>query len=83
MKSLIKPLSLLFFVLVALDCEAKNYLEPLQQDIKDTFGANSMIPYLILLAEGVMGALAYSKTKNIMVLGGVPVLMVFTHFALA
>ncbi|HCU6014436.1 TPA: conjugal transfer protein TraA, partial [Legionella pneumophila] len=38
--------------------------------------------YFLLLAEGLAGAYAYIKTKNIAVLAGVPVLMVFTHWAL-
>lgn len=65
------------------DSHATNHLGTLKTDIVDTFGAKSDVPYFLLLAEGVVGAMAYIKSKNIMVLAGVPVLMIFTHFALS
>ena len=37
---------------------------------------------IYMLFEGIAGAYAYSKTKSIAALVGVPVLMVFTHYAL-
>lgn len=59
-----------------------NRLEGLRGDVVATFGAGSDMQYYLLLAEGIAGAYAYTKTKNIAVLAGVPVLMVFTHYAL-
>ncbi|MBN9228052.1 MULTISPECIES: type IV conjugative transfer system pilin TraA [Legionella] len=61
---------------------AENRLSGLKEEVKATFGADSDLPYFLLLAEGLAGAYAYIKTKNIAVLAGVPVLMVFTHWAL-
>lgn len=61
---------------------AENRLAGLKADVGATFGADSDVPYFLLLAEGLAGAYAYIKTKNIAVLAGVPVLMVFTHWAL-
>ena len=61
---------------------AVNRLAGLKEEVGATFGADSDVPYFILLAEGLAGAYAYIKTKNIAVLAGVPVLMVFTHWAL-
>lgn len=72
-----------FMMFYASDSHATNHLSGLKSDIADTFGANSDVPYFLLLAEGVVGAMAYIKTKNLMVLAGVPVLMIFTHFALS
>lgn len=59
-----------------------NRLSGLKGEVGATFGADSDVPYFLLLAEGLAGAYAYIKTKNIAVLAGVPVLMVFTHWAL-
>ena len=59
-----------------------NHLAGLKDDVGATFGAGSDMQYFLLLAEGLAGAYAYTKTKNIAVLAGVPVLMVFTHYAL-
>ena len=59
-----------------------NRLSGLKDEVGATFGADSDLPYFLLLAEGLAGAYAYIKTKNIAVLAGVPVLMVFTHWAL-
>lgn len=61
---------------------ATNRLADLKDEVKATFGADSDVPYYILLAEGLAGSYAYIKTKNIAVLTGVPVLMIFTHWAL-
>jgi type IV conjugative transfer system pilin TraA len=59
-----------------------NHLSGLKEDVVATFGAGSDMQYFLLLAEGIGGAYAYTKTKNIAVLAGVPLLMVFTHWAL-
>ena len=59
-----------------------NHLSGLKDDVVATFGAGSDMQYFLLLAEGIGGAYAYTKTKNIAVLAGVPLLMVFTHWAL-
>ncbi|MDP3268080.1 MAG: type IV conjugative transfer system pilin TraA [Legionella sp.] len=61
---------------------AENRLAGLKSEVAATFGADSDVPYFILLAEGLAGCYAYIKTKNIALLAGVPVLMVFTHWAL-
>lgn len=59
-----------------------NYLADLKNDVSATFGQDSDIPKYLYLGEAILGAFAYMKTKNIMVLAGLPVLMIFTHFAL-
>lgn len=62
--------------------EGTNYLTGLKGDVKATFGAGSDTEYFILLAEGLGGAYAFWKSKSMPVLLGLPVLMVFTHWAL-
>ncbi len=62
--------------------EGTNYLSGLKADVGKTFGAGSDTEYFIYLGEGLLAAIGYIKTKNIMVLGGLPVLMAFTHWAL-
>ena len=52
---LIFCLALLAF-LYSIDSHATNHLASLKSDITDTFGANSDVPYFLLLAEGVVGA---------------------------
>ena len=59
-----------------------NYLSGLKADVGATFGSGSDTEYFILLGEGLLSAIGYMKTKNIMLLGGLPVLMAFTHWAL-
>ena len=59
-----------------------NYLSGLKADVGATFGGGSDTEYFILLGEGLLSAIGYMKTKNIMLLGGLPVLMAFTHWAL-
>lgn len=83
------PLIVLGLIINALFCgqsfaegTGTNHLGGLKSDISATFGKGSDTQYFILLAEGLAGAYAYIKTKNIVVLGGLPVLMAFTHWAL-
>ena len=59
-----------------------NHLAQMKDDVGATFGAGSDMQYYLLLFEGIGGGYAYIKTKNIAMLAGVPVLMVFTHYAL-
>lgn len=81
------PFILLGFVVYLLSAgesfaAGTNHLSGLKDDVVATFGAGSDMQYFLLLAEGLGGAYAYTKTKNIAVLAGVPLLMVFTHWAL-
>lgn len=59
-----------------------NHLSGLKADVKATFGSGSDTQYFILLAEGLGGAYMFWKTKSMPVLLGLPVLMVYTHWAL-
>ena len=59
-----------------------NRLAGLKNDVGATFGAGSDTEYFLYLAEGLMAGMGFMKTKNIMLLGGLPLLMVFTHWAL-
>jgi type IV conjugative transfer system pilin TraA len=52
-----------------------------QQTVKDTFGAGSAIANWIILAEVVVGVIGYIRTKNILLLLGVAVVVVFTTIA--
>lgn len=59
-----------------------NRLSGLKDDIGATFGSGSDTEYFLYLGEGLLAAMGFMKTKNIMLLGGLPLLMVFTHWAL-
>lgn len=59
-----------------------NRLAGLRGDVAATFGAGSDTEYYLYLGEALMIGMAWMKTKNIMVFGGLPLLMVFTHWAL-
>lgn len=72
----------MLLLIYSVDSLAKNHLAGLKGDIVDTFGSGSDLPAYLLLAEGIFGVVAYIRSKNPMVLAGVPILMVFTHFAL-
>jgi type IV conjugative transfer system pilin TraA len=80
------PILILGFIVACLfpdlSFAGTNHLAGLKDEVASTFGAKSDTPYFILLAEGLAGAYAYMKTKNIAVLAGVPVLMIFTNYAL-
>ena len=64
-------------------CYADSGTDPLAATVKPQvaalFGSGSTIAYCIYIAEIVLGSVAYIKTKNILLLLGVPILMLFTH----
>lgn len=51
----------------------------LKPQVAALFGSGSTITYCIYLAEIVLGSVAYVKSKNLLLLLGVPILMLFTH----
>lgn len=69
-------------IVVAQNLHAENYLKNLKTDVSDTFGQSSDLPTYLYMGEAILAAVTYIKSKNIMVLAGLPVLMAFTHFAL-
>ncbi len=81
-----KALSALGLGLVTSECLADgagvNRLEGLKNDVHATFGSGSDVEYILLLAQGLFCAYRYKASGNIAYLAGLPVLMVFTHFAL-
>lgn len=48
-------------------------------EVMALFGPSSTVAYCIYLAEIVVGAAGYIKTKNLMLLVGLPILVLFTH----
>lgn len=58
---------------------ADDYLSGASESVASTFGEGSSFEKYLYLGEAVLGGFTYMKTKNIMVLAGVPVLMIFTH----
>ena len=60
-----------------------DYLSGIKDSAAGSFGEGSTFEHLLYLGEGIAGVYGYIKTKNIMVLGGLIVVMVFTHFGFA
>ena len=46
--------------------------------VKETFGAGSTFAKWLILGEVIFGVFSYIKTKNLLLLGGVVVVIVFT-----
>lgn len=69
---------LLMLLSAAMPAVADDLLASGQQTVTDTFGADSSIAIWIVLAEVIVGVISYIRTKNIMLLFGVAVVVVFT-----
>lgn len=69
---------LLMLLSAAAPAVADDLLASGQQTVTDTFGADSSIAIWIVLAEVIVGVISYIRTKNIMLLFGVAVVVVFT-----
>lgn len=76
-------LSVFFLVLLSGHAFADDYLSGIKTSVTTSFGEGSTFEHLLYLGEAIAGAYGYVKTKNIMLLLGVIVLMIFTHFAFA
>lgn len=57
---------------------ADDILKAGKSTVDDTFGANSTFAKWLILGEVIVGTFMYIKTKNLMLLGGVIVVVVFT-----
>lgn len=57
---------------------AVDLMKPGQATVTDTFGAGSSIAKWIILAEVIVGIITYIKTKNMFMLFGIAVVIVFT-----
>jgi len=51
----------------------------IKPEITALFGSGSTVSYAIYVGEIILGAVGYIKSKNPMILIGVPVLVLFTH----
>lgn len=56
-----------------------DYLKPGVNDVKTTFGQGSALMYFIYIAEAIVVAFSWVKTKSPWVLVSLPVLLVATH----
>lgn len=52
--------------------------ETIKPQVKAMFGSGSTMAYCIYIAEVVLGSIGYIKTKNLLLLLGVPILVLFT-----
>ena len=58
--------------------QATDLLAGGKEDVVATFGADSLVAMCIILAEVIVGVGMYIKTKNLLVLLGLAVVIVFT-----
>lgn len=62
--------------------QATDLLAGGKDDVKATFGADSFVMMCIIIAELVVGAAMYIRTKNLLILLGLVVVIVFTTVGL-
>lgn len=64
-------------------CFAADATDPLatvlKPQIQALFGPGSTVAYGIYVAELVLGGIAYVKSKNLLILLGVPIVVLFTN----
>ncbi|WP_349420269.1 type IV conjugative transfer system pilin TraA [Proteus genomosp. 6] len=52
-----------------------------KDQIKESFGKNSTIIYILYVIEVLMAVFTYIRTKNLMMLGGIAAVMIFVNVA--
>lgn len=73
---------LILFAIVCMDhVHADDLMAKGKRTVNDTFGKNSTFATWLILGEIVIGAFMYIKTKNLMLLAGVAVVIVFLNVA--
>lgn len=75
-------LSPLLLLVVGHMAQATDLLAGGKDDVKATFGADSFVMMCIMIAELVVGAAMYIRTKNLLILLGLVVVIVFTTIGL-
>lgn len=69
-------------VMVCMDhAYADDLLAAGKQTVDDTFGKNSTLSKWFILGEILVGVFTYIKTKNLMLLAGVAIVIVFLNVA--
>ena len=72
----------ILFLYAIMFCNASFAEDPLSQVVKtqvrDLFGPGSTVAYCIYIAEIILGSVIYIKTRNLLTLIGVPVIVAFT-----
>ncbi|WP_320712103.1 type IV conjugative transfer system pilin TraA [Enterobacter asburiae] len=80
--SRLAALSPLLLLGVGQMANATDLLSGGKDDVKATFGADSFVVMCIYIAEIVIGVATYIKTKNLLILLGLVVVIVFTTVGL-
>jgi len=82
-RKIVSLLFTLYGMLLCSHCFASTSTDPLAVSVKPQvaalFGSGSTVAYCIYIAEIVLGSVAYVRSKNLLLLLGVPILMLFTH----
>ena len=60
-------------------CADDPLAKTMKPEVAALFGSGSTISYCIYIAEIVLGGISYVRSKNLLILLGVPILMIFTH----
>lgn len=63
------------------NAEGTNYLSGLKGDVSATFGKGSDLPTYMYWGEAAVAGVTWLKTKSPWVFVGLPLLMIFTHWA--
>ncbi|EBQ9782750.1 type IV conjugative transfer system pilin TraA [Salmonella enterica] len=77
-----KALSPLLLLGVGQMANATDLLAGGKDDVKATFGADSFVMMCIIIAELIVGVAMYIRTKNLLILLGLVVVIVFTTVGL-
>jgi len=72
---------LLFAIVCMGHVHADDLMAKGQGTVKGTFGKDSSVATWLIVGEIIIGAFMYIKTKNLMLLAGVAVLIVFLNVA--
>lgn len=80
--SRLAALSPLLLLGVGQIANATDLLSGGKEDVKATFGADSFVMMCIIIAELIVGVAMYIRTKNLLILLGLVVVIVFTTVGL-
>ncbi|EMQ5759676.1 type IV conjugative transfer system pilin TraA [Proteus mirabilis] len=74
-------IGLIIMMMPTLQAHADDLFASGKEQVKDSFGKDSTIIYILYVIEILMAVFTYIRTKNLMMMGGIAAVMIFVNVA--
>lgn len=74
-------IGIIIMMMPTLQAHAEDLFASGKAEIKDSFGKNSTVIYILYVIEVLFAVFTYTKTKNLAMFGGIAAVMIFVNVA--